>query len=100
MINERDNAAKIAVESCQNIIRSRIIDDYLDINDSIYPIYDNQSYKDYFISSFMGFITNKNIYDIDVYTDYDKGVIAAYIHNKYSSFIKDKKIVNIVEVAE
>lgn len=100
MINERDNATKIAVESCQTIIRSRIIDSYLDIDDSTYPIYDDYSYKEYFISSFLGLVSNKTIYDIDVYTDYDKGVIAAYIHNNYSSFIKDKKIVNIVEVAE
>lgn len=100
MINERDNATKIAVESCQTIIRSRIIDSYLDIDDSTYPIYDDYSYKEFFISSFLGLVSNKTIYDIDVYTDYDKGVIAAYIHNNYSSFIKDKKIVNIVEVAE
>lgn len=99
MINERDNACKIAVESCQNIIKNKIIDSYLELDEEDYEIYNDQTYKDYFISAFNGLVSNNSIYDIDVYTEYDKGLIAVYIHNNYSSFIKDKKLINIVEVA-
>lgn len=99
MINEMDNASKIAIDSCQKIIRSKTIDDFIDL-DSSYPIYDDESYKSYFISAFNSFVSNKNIYDLDVYCDFSKGLIAAYIHNNYSSFIKDKKLINIIEVSE
>lgn len=100
MINERDNACNVAIESCQNIIKNMIIDSYLQLNEDDYKITDDQSYKDYFISSFNGLVSNKNIYDVDVYTDYSKGLIAVYIHNNYSSFVKDKKVINIVEVSQ
>lgn len=98
MINEMNNASKIAVETCQDIIRFIKIDDYYDIDSFNYPIYDDESYKEYFISSFNNLVSNKDIYDLDVYCDYSKGLLGVYIHNNYSTFIKDKKIINIIEV--
>lgn len=99
MINEMDNASKVAIDSCQKIIKSKFIDNYIDLESS-YPIYDNESYKNYFISAFNNFVSNDSLYDLDVYCNYDKGLLAVYIHNNYSSFIKDKKLVNIIEVNE
>ena len=98
MINEMNNASKVAIDSCQKIIKSIIIDDYFDIEGYDYPIYNDESYKEYFISSFNRLVSNKEIYDVDIFSDYSKGLLAVYIHNNYSSFIKDKKIVNIIEV--
>lgn len=100
MKNEMDNATKISIESCQKIMKSRCIDSYLKLDGFEYPINDDDSYKEYFISSFYGLVTNKNIYDIDVYTEYDKGLISVYIHNNYSNFIQDIKLVNIIEEEE
>lgn len=99
MINEMDNASKVAIDSCQKIIKSKVIDNYIDLESS-YPIYDNESYKNYFISAFNNFVSNDSLYDLDVYCNYDKGLLAVYIHNNFSSFIKDKKLVNIIEVNE
>lgn len=100
MANEMNNASKIAIESSQNILKSKRIDSYLNLEPEEYPIYDDKSYKDYFISSFNGLVANKDLYSLDVYTDYDKGLLAVYVHNNYSSFIKDKKLINIIEVSE
>lgn len=100
MINEMDNACKNAVDACQKIMKSQRIDSYLSLELSDYPIHDDQSYKEYFISSFNNLVTNDELYEIDVYCSFDKGLIAAHIHNNYSSLIKDKEIVNIIEVSE
>lgn len=100
MKNEMDSATKISIEACQNIVKSKIIDNYLNLEDSIYPIYNDESYKNYFISSFNGLVTNKDIYDIDLITDYSKGLICAKIHNNYSGFVQDVKVINIIEVCE
>lgn len=100
MINEMNNASRVAVESCQNIIKSKILDDYVGFNDTNYVIYDDKSYKDYFISTFNNLVTKDELYDIEVNCDYDTGLLAVHIHNKYSSFIRDKKLINIVEVYE
>lgn len=100
MINEMDSASKIAIDSCQRIVKSKIIDDYIDLDGFAYPIYDNESYKNYFVSSFNNLVKDKDLYDLDVSCDFDKGLLAVYIHNKYSSFINDKKLISIIEVAE
>lgn len=99
MINEMDSASMMAIDSCQKIMKSKTIDDYINL-DSSYPIYNNESYKNYFISSFNRLVSNDDLYDVDAYCDYEKGLIAVYIHNNYSSFIKDKKLISIIEVNE
>lgn len=99
MINEMNNASKVAIDSCQKIIQSITIDNCFDIEGYEYPIHDDESYKEYFINSFNRLVANKNIYDLDVFCDYSKGLLAVRIHNNYSSFIQDKKIVNIIEVS-
>lgn len=100
MKNEMDNAAKISIDACQNIIRSKLIDKYLSLNETDYVIYDDESYKQYFLTSFYGLVANKDIYNIDVYTNYNKGLIGVIVHNNYSNFLKDLKLINIVEVSE
>lgn len=100
MTDEMNNACKVSIESCQNIVKSKIIDDHLGLDCSDYPIYDDESYKDNFISSFNGLVSNKDLYDLDVKCNFENGLLAVYVHNNYSSFIKDKKIVNIIEVCE
>lgn len=100
MKNEMDNAAKISIDACQNIIKSKTIDSYLGLQSQEYDIYDDETYKDYFISSFNGLVADKSLYDIDVHTDYDKGLIGVIIHNKYSTFVKDVRLINIIEVSE
>ena len=100
MKNEMDNASKISIEACQNIIKSKTIDSYLGLEKSDYEIVDDETYRNYFISSFNGLVADKSIYDIDVHTDYEKGLIAVIVHNKYSSFLKDVKLINIIEVSE
>ena len=100
MINEMNNASRVAVESCQSIIKSKIIDDYVGFENDDTKIYDDNSYKEYFISSFNNLVANKDIYDVEVNCDYETGLLAIYVHNNYSSFIKDKKLVNIIEVYE
>lgn len=99
MTNEMNNASKIAVESCQNIVKSKIIDDYLGL-DSECLITDDESYKELFIDSFNSLVSNENLYDLDVKCNFEKGLLAVYIHNNYSSFISDKKLVNIIEVCK
>ncbi len=100
MKNEMDNASKISIEVCQNIIKSKTIDSYLGLEKSDYEIVDDETYRNYFVSSFNGLVADKSLYDIDVHTDYEKGLIAVIVHNKYSSFLKDVKLINIIEVSE
>ncbi len=100
MINEMDNASRIAVDSCQKIVKNKIIDEFIGLDGYEYPIFNDDTYKQYFITSFNNLVSNKDIYDIDVKCDYGKGLLAVNIHNKYSSFIKDKKLINIIEVGE
>ena len=100
MKNEMDNATKISIDACQNIIKSKLIDEYLSLNGTDYEIYNDDSYKEYFLTSFYGLVANKDIYNVDVYTDYNKGLIGVIVHNNYSNFLKDLKLINIVEVSE
>lgn len=100
MKNEMDNATKISIEACQNIVKSKIIDSYLGLNETEYKIHDDETYKEYFISSFNGLVSNKNLYDLDIHTDFERGLISVIVHNNYSSFIKDVKLINIIEVSE
>lgn len=99
MKNEMDQAAKISIEACQNIIKNKTIDSYLGLDSPNYEIYNDETYKEYFISSFNGLVADRHLYDIDVYTDYEKGLIGVIIHNNYSSFVKDVRLVNIIEVS-
>ena len=98
MSSEMNNASKIAIETCQNVTKSVIFDKSVGLDVDNYPIYDDESYEEYFITSFNNLVSNSDIYNLNVYCDYDKGLIAVHIHNNYSSLIKDKKLINIIEV--
>lgn len=84
IINELNNVSVISINQTQKA----------HINN---PFKTNDEYKNYFIDAFKNSVKDENIYDIEVETDKDKGLIYTSINcNKYM-FVKTKKLLNIIE---
>lgn len=95
IINELNEASSLAMKQTQNIMADKIIKDYDSIGNDIFK---DINYENYYRKCFEDTVIDKDIYDLSIETDENKGMIYVEIDTPNYKLIPTKKLLNIVDI--
>lgn len=96
IINELNDASSLAMKQTQNKMMDKIIKEYDFVDNNIFSDID---YDDYYKKCFFDTVNDKDLYEVNVEADVNKGIIYAEISVPAYRLIPIKRLLNIVDIS-